>query len=105
MKLGETKCKADNDCLVNEAACRNDVCQCSQGDDYVSEDKTMCRRKDKITNMINIVCTHIHINTNARTHAISVSREYNDELSLGKRGMMIRRKFTTESEKHASWKC
>jgi len=49
VKLGETKCKGDNDCVgVNGTACRNGVCECSQGNDYVSDDKILCHRKDKI---------------------------------------------------------
>jgi len=48
VKLGETKCKVADDCGIEFAACTNGVCACSDGDDYVSEDKTQCRRKDNI---------------------------------------------------------
>ena len=46
-KYGETKCKTDNDCGTSQVECRNGVCECSEGDEYVSDDKMLCHRKDK----------------------------------------------------------
>ena len=57
VKLGETKCKTDNDCGISQAACQNGVCQCSEGDDFVSKDKTLCHRKYKnIQTIITVRC-------------------------------------------------
>ena len=57
-KYGETKCVSDMDCISLEAGCMGGVCKCKSGDEYASEDKTACYRKNEIKNMITISCSH-----------------------------------------------
>ena len=68
-KYGETKCTSSEECGIRGGVCRSGLCVCSKGDDYISDDRTQCNRKNEIENMINILSTHIHLNTHARTHA------------------------------------
>lgn len=67
-KFGETKCKTYKDCGVHRADCRNGICACSQGDEFVSDDKTMCFRKRKHQHKHDQYF-FIHVKTQAQTLA------------------------------------
>jgi len=54
----KSKCKTFDDCGLKDVTCMDGICLCLSGDEYISEDKTQCTRKNNKLSMFYVdTCT------------------------------------------------